>query len=130
VSDVIIGVRSLTALQFGVEREHITPGLGSVAKLAKGHAGVREQEPGTWRVVSQYLSDAVAPASKQFDAETRLERLNRAAGLEPCRFACDWDTHYRCPGPHPRDFDRRRRLHKAVDPSLNSVSIKHSVTIA
>jgi hypothetical protein len=42
VSDVIIGVRSLTALKFGVEREHIKPGIGSVAKLAKGYAGVRE----------------------------------------------------------------------------------------
>jgi hypothetical protein len=34
VSDVIIGVNSLTALQLGIEREHIKPGLGSVAKLA------------------------------------------------------------------------------------------------
>jgi hypothetical protein len=42
VSDVIIGVHSLAALKFGVEREHITPGLESVAKLAKGHAGVCE----------------------------------------------------------------------------------------
>jgi hypothetical protein len=36
VSDVIIGVNSLTALQFGVEREHIKPGLGSVAEFTKG----------------------------------------------------------------------------------------------
>jgi hypothetical protein len=34
VSDVISGVKSLTALKFGVEREHIKPGLGLVAKLA------------------------------------------------------------------------------------------------
>jgi hypothetical protein len=78
----------------------------------------------------QYLSDPVRPAGKQFRAETRLERLDLAAGLEPCRSACDWDTQYRCPGPHARDFDRRRRLHKRVDPSLDGVSIKHSVTIA
>ena len=42
MNDVIIGVNRLTALKFGVEREHIKPVLGSVAKLAKGYAGVRE----------------------------------------------------------------------------------------
>jgi hypothetical protein len=42
VNDVIIGVNRLTALKFGVEREQLKPGLGSVAKLAKGYAGVRE----------------------------------------------------------------------------------------
>jgi hypothetical protein len=42
VSDVIIGVSSLTTLKFGVEREHIKPGLGAVAKLAEGYAGVRQ----------------------------------------------------------------------------------------
>jgi hypothetical protein len=73
VSDVIFGVDSLTALKFGVEREHIQPSLWSVAKLAKGNAGLRQQEPGVGRVVSRYLSDAVRPAGKQFGAEKRLE---------------------------------------------------------
>jgi hypothetical protein len=45
VSDVISGVRSLTALKLGVDREHIKPDLGSVAKLANGDASVVKQEP-------------------------------------------------------------------------------------
>jgi hypothetical protein len=42
VSDVVVGVDSLTALKFGEQREHMKPGPGSVAKLAKGNTGVRE----------------------------------------------------------------------------------------
>jgi len=128
VGEVVLGVRHLAPLELGVEREQLEPRLrriahGLIPEGADRHAGVGEQQPGSFLVVGEHLRDPVRPAREELSSQPCLERMRPRALLEPDDTIIDRYPEHRPPGMFVGDLDRPARGDVRADPLLGGGEI-------
>ena len=120
---VLLRMRGLAALEFGVPWQDREPRLRRVAEHADRRPCIVEEQPRPLLVVGEHLRNPVRPARGEPCREPRLERLHRAARLEPGNALSERYAQHRRPRSLVRRLDLAGRLDVLANPVLDRRTI-------
>ena len=126
---MVDSVGGLPPLQLGVQRQDLGPQPGGIVEVCDASSGVGHEKPRPLLVVGNNLRHEVRPAGEELGRQPGLERLHRAARLEPNEAAVGRYTEHRRPGSLVRDFDVATGSDLHTDPVLSNGPV-HAATIA